>query len=434
MHKAPVVQSEGVFLTMREFVKLLINNICILMVSVVVGFILIYAAYLLPIRPIRHHIAESVPLLGEIGAHRSWTGAIDYGALDISSEGLMVEMAGYEGDEKPLLQALMNFCWYHEIPTFDELHPDTSVAHLEYGRYWNGYVVVLKPLFMFLNLAEIRMLNITAQLCLLVAVCLALYRKLGIRYTYAFLGAIAIYSPISAAMGFHFSSVYYIMTFTTLAVLCLKGVTDNLRRTSVIFLLSGILLAYTDLLSAPLLTVAIPLQVYELLDSDSAFKKRITDCIVLGCCWLMGYGGMWASKWFVRWMFTGSGMADATGQVALRLANGNVSDDGSVLSTTPIDAIRENVGIIAQPPVYLLVMLVVAVIIVAIVRNRNTITVKSVTLISILISITPFIWFATLSNHSTIHAYFTYRILGATVFSGMCAVIATYDVGKTRKD
>lgn len=81
---------------------------------------------------------------------------------------------------------------------------------ISYGRYWHGYLIVLKTLLLFLNVSEIRMLNLILQGTLF---CILLYlvrKRIGAVYQIPLLLMEAVLNPIVLPLSLQFSWVYYI--------------------------------------------------------------------------------------------------------------------------------------------------------------------------------------------------------------------------------
>ena len=95
-----------------------------------------------------------------------------------------------------------------------EIEEDT----LTYARYWHGYLVFLKPLFLFMNLAEIYHLVAILMLALFVANTYLYYKKLG-NYWIAYVVMIFMMNLIRMVQSFQLLSVFAIMQLTLFMVL-----------------------------------------------------------------------------------------------------------------------------------------------------------------------------------------------------------------------
>ena len=111
--------------------------------------------------------------------------------LDIRTDLVMMLIAAYDSDASPWEQALENRM-YNDTERYYRLSERlAAVAHgvgkdaepaYSYGRYWHGYLLLLKPLLLFCSYMDIRMLNVLAQGTLLLYLLLQL-KKSGALYT-----------------------------------------------------------------------------------------------------------------------------------------------------------------------------------------------------------------------------------------------------------
>lgn len=90
------------------------------------------------------------------------------------------------------------------------------------------------------------------------------------------------------------------------------------EKTEVLFLISGILVAFVDLLTYPISALGMLLILQDIM-FDEPLKKRVKQAFAGLVCWCLGYSGMWAAKWVVASVFTGKNMIkNAVEQVAYR--------------------------------------------------------------------------------------------------------------------
>ena len=79
-----------------------------------------------------------------------------------------------------------------------ELHMQTlDNENVEnYGRYWHGHLLFLKPLFVFFTLAQIKYLNLFLQVVLLAVILWMMYKRLGVLHCLVFLTALCFLDPV----------------------------------------------------------------------------------------------------------------------------------------------------------------------------------------------------------------------------------------------
>ena len=177
-----------------------------------------------------------------------------------------------------------------------------------------------------------------------------------------------------------------------------------------IFFVVGMLTAYVDLLTSPLVTLTIPLMV--LFWSDAwpptlNLRGSAATAVVLSICWVIGYASCWIAKWILAAMFLKSAtIADALDNVLRRLS-GNISDVGEV---TSLRSIHDN--FIQSTMGFLILAIAITVRLLVIRRYPLRVTQSIDTLATFAwIVLLPIIWLALVRNHSIAHAYFVAPIL-----------------------
>lgn len=218
-------------------------------------------------------------------------------------------------------------------------------------------------------------------------------------------------NPITISLSLQFSTIYYITLLSNIFIL-LKD-KENLRSNGYkYFLFIGIITVYFDFLTYPLITLGITLLTY----LSIIYKGEvinIKDVIICSIMWLIGYGGMWLSKWLLGSLITGNNLIlDAYNQAKFRTSR----DDYTVL-----DVIDRNVfkSFFDYKVGKILVIIAVASLLALIFLKIIKIKYINIKMIVpyLLISIYPFIWYAVLTNHSYIHFWMTYRNLAISLYA-----------------
>ena len=111
--------------------------------------------------------------------------------------------------------------WTDGLMQFAEDRVYTEENTITYARYWHGYLVLLKPLFMIMDLDGIYVLNAIAQIALGLAVLYFMYKRLGM-YSIAYAVMMLCMHPENIMKSFQLSSIYYAMQITMLLLLIKK--------------------------------------------------------------------------------------------------------------------------------------------------------------------------------------------------------------------
>ena len=113
------------------------------------------------------------------------------------------------------------------------------------------------------------------------------------------------------------------------------------------FLLSGVITSYFDLLTYPLLSLTFPL--ITLLLMIRKHEKIVSNKMIVGMIclnsffWGIGYGGMFISKWLVATLITGNDVFS----IAVNFASARVTPYLNYKQIiTPLDAIWRNIKVI----------------------------------------------------------------------------------------
>ena len=197
-----------------------------ILLSCLIGFILIFCAYSIPVTKIRINANESLPILIEENEIFTWTTELTGSGIDNFTTAIMLNNASFLGRDSIIYDAIMNPRIQHPVSNklidlYYNLNQQTldDSPIIDYPRYWHGYLIILKPLLLVLNLKEIRILNYILQTILLIMCLYLITKRLNIKYALAFLTSIIYLNPISLGMCLQFTSTYYIMLITTILLL-----------------------------------------------------------------------------------------------------------------------------------------------------------------------------------------------------------------------
>lgn len=129
----------------------------------------------------------------------------------------------------------------------------------------------------------------------------------------------------------------------------------------------GLLTAYVDFLTFPLMSLGLPL-VYLLNRSyASKLKDKILRVLQCGIAWGIGYAGMWASKWVVASLLLRRNLIrEAVEQVVYRSSS---TPDVGEFSISPLRALASNLSCFTN--VYFLVLIAVGLAMVLILRKKQ---------------------------------------------------------------
>ena len=330
------------------------------------GLLLLCGIYALPAEGrVFQNAQASAKTFEKEGEPFSWADGNMSGMLDNGTDSIMLRRAIFPGTGNILEDAIQNPGYTYRNPYLMEIlikalhqEPDGRSIY-NYGRYWHGYLLYLKPLLFLGTIGQIRMLNGMIQLLLAFYVLRLLGEKLGKKVQLAFLFTYLLLNPISMAMSLQYSSMYYVMMFS--CVFVLQRADRLLEKDKYIYTFTtvGIGTAFFDFLTYPLVSYGIPLIVFLLLlDQAGKLQEKWSGIILAirsGLAWGFGYGAMFLSKWFLLWWFVGQDAFQQTmTQITYRMSDSvKVTEailDGA-LSCSAKEAISLNLLVILQNPI-----------------------------------------------------------------------------------
>jgi hypothetical protein len=181
------------------------------------------------------------------------------------------------------------------------------------------------------------------------------------------------------------------------------------------FGVAGMLTAYVDLLSNPLVTLAIPLLVLHWKgDWPGAQRSRPawTTVLLIVAAWAAGYFGSWSAKW---WLASLAGEQSVAARIVEAIGvrlSGPVGHNADV-AVTAWSTIQKNLAYWTTGLIALLLALVAA--LVRNVRRPDRLAPRALDAARasafLCIFLLPFGWMALARNHSTTHAWFVAAIL-----------------------
>ncbi len=414
---------------MKKINHIIIDHIKILLLGIVLGLFALILVHLLPTEPIKENILKSMYMIEKefadndliSGNHASLTGSF--------TDCLMLQYAAYTNEEHGLLEQVL--LMYRSETCYEENFPDgwwpgyslrdylTGVEQpreVKYARYWHGYLVILKPLLLFADFDDIRLINSTLQLVLTGAIIIILERKNAHLLAKSWLVSLPFMYFFSTFASLSLSVCFYIMHAAVLVQMFMDEKLYHKNRYYEFFLVLGIVTAYFDLLTYPLVVLGYPLCVYFYFHWED-FKLNLRKLVAFSLEWVVGYGVMWASKWVIADVVTGEAIIEKALKAILER-----SDSAKTAGRMDgfVQVLICNVKAYSNWSFLLFVVAVVGVLLYMCIKARKVILQNlSGAAIYFVIAVFPFVWYFVMQNHSEEHWQFTCRILALTVFAGV---------------
>lgn len=329
-------------------------------------------------------------------------------------------------DQPGELRSSSKYKYHNEVGELNDLVNNEKTESFEYARYWHGYLILLRPLLVVFNLAQIRIILTCVLIILCIIFTILLYKKTNIVNVIIFstglLGVEYFYLGFSLQGIF----VFLIMMIASIILLCKY---DKNKNYFTFFFVIGMLTNFFDFLTVPIVTYAIPTIILFILmhkeENSIKIETTLKMILIYGIAWGTGYGLTWASKWILTdLIFKRNMLFTALQQVAYRsngTANFNV-----------LDVINENVNYM-RISIFISTFFTILIILIKMWIDDKKITFSSNNIkntwhkifIYFIIGIIPIIWYMLLQNHSYYHAFFTYRNL---LISNICVNLCIEEV------
>lgn len=416
-----------------DLTRILKHMIVLLAGSALTGTLLLVLVFCIPTGRIKEHVAQSVDRVLVSGDAMPDNAFLRHVMANKESytDAIIAQYAFEKIPDKNAFEHAM-WAWHHDLEdeiwaAEDSLRAvlngaDTSQMYLrEYSRYWHGYLLYIKPLLLIFSWEQLVWLELIVQLALLAAVVVAAVRRKCFGVVPALAGGCLLMKPELMAVSFTMS-VCSIITLTAVLLMLLKE--DWLQERKYypeFFLCIGILTAYFDFLTYPVVTLGFPLCVYFLMSERESILPAVKRIVGYSFCWGVGYAGMWASKWVIADVTLGTGtIRDAIWNVIGRTEaiGGRPRMNGGfyVISLN----FREYDSKIYAAIAIALAVLAAAALIWALCRKMPVKALLETVVPFLIIGIIPFAWIVVVQHHSALHARFTFRILGVTAMALCC--------------
>ncbi len=421
----------------KDIIKKISSYIILFLIMVVVFSIAMIGTYLLPNERIRAHIAESKELLINQNGNPLFTDYIKGANLDVFTDLLIMNTAMNKGkteDESVFIRAFENSRYNNEednsYTSLQETVENPDIHNnQEYSRYWHGIQTIIRPLLLFFNYEEIRYIFMLLIFVLLGISLLLINKNISCMHSMAFLVSMLAVCIFIVPMSIQYSAIF-IITLLAVIIVNLLHKKQKAKFIPYLFFIIGGLTTFFDLLTAPLLTLGIPLIIEVLLRSREeslSIKKAFLEIIKLSILWAIAYGTIFFAKWVIASLIMQKDLITVAINQILFRTNGSEE-----YPATKIGAIVENFTYLYNN--VLLACGIVTIIgwIIALIKTRkNKINWEKI-LILLIISIYPYVWYMVFAGHSTIHAFFTYRIQAIAIFGVLCIMLEFVDL-KTKE-
>ena len=312
-----------------------------------------------------------------------------------------------------------------------------------YVLYWHGYVVPMRALLSIMSPMTIVILNVVVFILTSAAVFEVFRRTGGLAFAITWLIALLATWAWITPLGFQHFTAFHIAMLATVALYFVLKRSKHHEWVVPLFLITGLLTAFFDFLTIPLLTFLLPLSLYYLWLIKVRKEPSLLKSVHAGAAWLIGYAGFWATKWLVTAIFYSAQYANS--EFAYALAHRGTAGDGGLHYR--FAAIYNNLyqlfafapdGSVFMGQLFTMVAIAAAVLtaawyaLVKYTRTSHDQVKRAAPML--LVALGPYVWYFAVTQHSTFHSWFTWRLQVGLILGVIFFILLSIDWSALRKN
>ncbi len=292
-----------------------------------------------------------------------------------------------------------------------------------YGRYWHGNIVLYRPLLLFCNVTQIRMLMLGVYICLYAYFIYLVNKRFGL--------SIALIFALSLVCCGYFTVFYCLSNSPTFLTMIVSGIIlikriDVIKDFSMFVFVVACVVNFFEFLTVPLVTLGMvcSLSLLKLMEEGKDWAYCLRFVVVNSLIWLLGFAGTWICKWVLYDLTINDGTSMV--QVGLQQCMFRLQRTcHTIIPDRFIEPFTEN-------GVFIAVMLMGRASLFAMLSSVPIMWTKGFKVSSqglnkralsfLLLSTYPLIWYLALANHTILHAFFAYRHAFVTMLGVLLAM------------
>ncbi len=361
---------------------------------------------IIPSTYLKKNIGSSVEVLKYEGVYPSVGIPWRKITLDNYTDAIMLNTAYSINSAEAFKSSLINKRYYdgsngkNQLDNLEEIYNKNVEPNAGYERYWHGYLVFLRPLLAVFSYDVIRILNAVLLYGGFLYLFFLTWKKLGKKLSIALLVGFVAIDFFFIWKSMQFSSIFHIAIFSSIYLVLHQ---KKVQNQYLLFFIVGGLTSFFDLLTAPLITLGLPL-IFIVYLNKSNIKTVILHCLA----WGSGYLLLWLSKWvLVELLFAPGAIQTALNTISSRTVS-EPDPNFSYVQTLKLN-IFQLIGYHKSNKIIVLVSGIITSIFLLRYISFNKKKISSV-LSWIMIGIIPYVWYLVAANHSYLHVWYTYRI------------------------
>ncbi len=408
--------------------KKLLSSLLLLYTLLLTLFtLLVIAVHMIPRSAIEPQFKSSVEIFSQEGVYPYKPSLDGRVVVDNHTDCYMLNVAYCVDAAHPVDAAMRNYRYR------DHVDITVSMRHLaegrilrkpfEYGKYWHGYLVFLRPVLTLLDYGKIRILNGIVLAILLAIALYLLARRLSVGIALCFVVALFMVHSAVIPWSLQFSTCYYISLVSMIALLGFRSLSATRRCLLLCFFAIGAVTSFLDFLTTPVMTLGLPLTVAILLDD-----KRCGMRFVLALCvaWCLGYGLMWASKWVMAFLLAGYNPLEEVSDSVHIHSVGKGAEPVWIYWQKMLDVLLERWSLFTVKGLSRWAIIAVLAIPALLSIRGNRTSFRKYSALLFVAMLTP-IWYIVVARHSYTHFFITMRALIVCWFPSLCFLYKNID-------
>lgn len=382
---------------------------------------------LIPEKPVMQNIEKSIDYMENAPNYPETMIKGDQFRLDYAMDGLIANMIYTIDNQEPLRSAFMGRSRANPVTVNDQWKNaaysttnKTLEPNFAYARYWHGSTFFFRIFFSFTHYNEVKWIIFLLTSLLMTGFGIMLYQNTGSLKTLAMFAGLFFVNVYVMQFSMQLSPVLII---SIVSCLVLSSRHNKVKAgLGAVFFITGAVTSYFDLLTAPYLTLGLPLLLWiSLYDEKNQqnLLQGIRIMVTFSLLWLVGYAGSWAMKWVISNPFTEFDLfSDVHQQLMLR---------AGTLENSRFLALQANFKYL--PLVFINLFLTIPLILSLFFFNRKGVNKAVLYLIA---AVLPYFWFYAAADHSYVHNWYTYRIQAISVSGVLLAAISLVEWERIR--
>ena len=380
---------------------------------------------MIPNNLIQENMKKSAVVIGKEKAFAYQDGDKMNGIADNYADSIWVNIAWFMGRENPMKNSLDT--WYYDgeeagenIGLYRAVTEEAVNPNTDYTRYWHGTAGVIRILHLFTDVTGIKSMGFLMILALAAVLMILLIRDGKDSVAVAFFLAICMIKIWNVRLSMEYQPAFVIAFFMCILYLCMeKRGSDKLLLLAI---MGGELIAFFDFLTTETIVILLPLilviTVRTLDGRIGTGKENVRLVFTQGIAWMTSYAITIFMKWMLSTVITGENKFLTALHMAKERVGGSVHMEESgnkffqmllapAANLTVLFGGTKRIELLSLLAGIGLLMLFLFLFIVCMWKGAEEI--KTAVKILFLLGTLIVVRYMVLSNHSYLHAFFTYR-------------------------